>query len=68
MFSLENRKMFSCLVLAGKQKSVLPKEQELIPEYCRPSIRPCVRACVCPPTDKRRVCILCLKQHIYVVF
>ena len=21
-----------------------------------------------PPTDKRRVCILCVKHHIYVVF
>ena len=26
------------------------------------------RACVRPLTDKRWVCILCVKQHIYVVF
>jgi hypothetical protein len=31
-------------------------------------VRLSVRACVRPPTDKRRVCILCVKQHIYVVF
>ena len=55
---------------------VLPKEQELIPEYgvnifracVRPCVRPSVRPSVRPPTDKRRVCILCVKQHIYVVF
>ena len=45
--------------------SVLPKEQELIvPEYCVNIFRVSVR----PPTDKRRVSILCVKQHIYVVF
>jgi hypothetical protein len=52
--------------------SVLPKEQELIPEYgvniFHPSVRASVRPCVCPPTDKRRVRTLCVKQHIYVVF
>ena len=47
---------------------VLPKEQELIPEYGVNIFRPSVRPCVCPPTDKRRVSILCVKQHIYVVF
>ncbi len=38
----------------------------------RPSVRPCVRpsirASVRPPTDKRRVCILCAKQHFFVIF
>ncbi len=33
-----------------------------------PSVRPCVHACVRPPTDKHRVCILCVKQHFFVVF
>jgi hypothetical protein len=48
--------------------SVLPKEQELIPEYGVNIFRPCVRASVRPPTDKCRVCILCVKQHSFLVF
>ncbi len=31
-------------------------------------VRACVRPCVCPTTDKRRVCILCVKLFICVVF
>jgi len=38
----------------------------------RPSVRPCVHAsvrpCVRPPTDRHRVCILCVKQPFFVVF
>ena len=33
-----------------------------------PCVRPCVRACIRPPTDKCRVCILCVKQHLFLVF
>jgi hypothetical protein len=33
-----------------------------------PCVRASVRPSVRPPTDKRRVCILCVKQHINVVF
>ena len=33
-----------------------------------PCVRLCVRASVRPPTDKGRVCILCVKQHFFVIF
>jgi len=45
-------------------KSVLPKEQELIPEYWVNIFRACVRPCMLPPTDKRRRCILCKTTHL----
>jgi hypothetical protein len=34
----------------------------------RRSVRAFVRPSVRPPTDKRRVCIFCVKQHSFVVF
>ncbi len=71
----------SSIIVKNKQRThnwvnVHAKEQELIPEYgvnifracVRPCVRPSMRPSVRPPTDKCRVCILCVKQHSFLVF